>query len=455
MVEKVFEFPRGRAKPLSEAEALDWLLDHIRREGCVEVASITALGKIWLWTQSRSSKAVIRWERAGHIMREQGAGGKIIIRFPGQERQEREQEQAQEGVQERQEAQEQGQEQSIVSAQEHGVHADVPAVPAHVPATLPAVHVPAGVPAPVEGYGVLAWCQWAASVGVLACRWFLGGLFVLLSLALYGASLFLNATFWPGLAPAEDAKAILRVVGVVVETVNFTVPSAVSIASTMMSRAFKRGLWTFWIVTMTTAAVAGASFLRSNLGAAEVSREATIKERARLEAIVNSVAMPVSNDAVVDARNRVETARANRKSDCPRNRSLDIEVCNRAKTALVQADADLKQTNETHDADVRGAEQRHRDDVAKAKAALEALPVISADKNLILAGIMALVPGLEDGTLSTHPIQGEVLEAWANRITVWLWVAIFSFGPCLFLRAGLALLAPARTTPQSRGGLHQ
>jgi hypothetical protein len=397
----------------------------------------------------------------------------VIIRVPVQERQENEQEQAQEGAKERQERHEQGHEQSIVSAQELGVPADVPGgpagVPAHVPATLPVVHapaiVPAGVPAPVEGYGVLAWCQWAASVGVLACRWFLGGLFVLLSIRLYGASLFLNATFWPGLAPTgdADAKAILAAAGVVVETVKYAVPSAVSIASTMMSRAFKRGLWTFWIVTMTTAAVAGASFLRSNLGAAEVSREATIKERTRLEGIINSIATPVPEATVVDARNRVETAKGNRKTDCPRNRSLDIEVCNRAKTALVQADADLKQTNETHDADVRGAEQQHRKDVADAKDALDRLPKISTDKNPILAGIMALVPGLEDGTPSTHPIQGderagdgpqsvahEVPEAWANRITVWLWVAIFSFGPCLLLRAGLALLAPARTASGAR-----
>src|SRR5260370_20556564 len=88
MVEKVFEFPRGRAKSLSEAEALGRLLDQIRREGCVEVASITALGKIWNWTQSRTSKAVTRWERADHIIREQGAGGKIVIRIPGHERHE-------------------------------------------------------------------------------------------------------------------------------------------------------------------------------------------------------------------------------------------------------------------------------------------------------------------------------------------------------------------------------
>ena len=58
MVEKVFEFPGGRAKVLSETEALGRLLDQIRREGCVEVESIAALGRLWNWEQSRTSKAV-------------------------------------------------------------------------------------------------------------------------------------------------------------------------------------------------------------------------------------------------------------------------------------------------------------------------------------------------------------------------------------------------------------
>lgn len=82
MVEKVFEFPKGRAKPLSEAEAFGRLFDQICREGCVEVQSIAALGKAWGWEQSR--------ERADHIIREHGAGGKLVIRFPEHERLEQE-----------------------------------------------------------------------------------------------------------------------------------------------------------------------------------------------------------------------------------------------------------------------------------------------------------------------------------------------------------------------------
>src|SRR5258707_12681032 len=118
MVEKVFEFPRGRAKSLSEAEALGRLPDQIRRDGRVEVESITALGKIWNWTQSRTSKAVTRWERADHIIREQGAGGKLVIRFPGHERHE----QGHEQESERHERQEHGKEHVIDPPQELGVH---------------------------------------------------------------------------------------------------------------------------------------------------------------------------------------------------------------------------------------------------------------------------------------------------------------------------------------------
>jgi sugar phosphate isomerase/epimerase len=127
----------GRA--WSEQEALS----QIRREACVEVASIAALGPNWRWQQSRAAKAVTRWERAGHIIREQGAGGKIVIRVHGHERQE----QGQEGQERVQETQESGQEHVIDPPQGHGVPADVPGVPAGVPAPLPVVHAPAIVPA--------------------------------------------------------------------------------------------------------------------------------------------------------------------------------------------------------------------------------------------------------------------------------------------------------------------
>jgi len=50
---------------LTEQEALNAL----RQAGVIEAASITALGEGWNWERSRTSKAVIRWERAGHIER--------------------------------------------------------------------------------------------------------------------------------------------------------------------------------------------------------------------------------------------------------------------------------------------------------------------------------------------------------------------------------------------------
>jgi hypothetical protein len=64
--------------PLDEAAALDYL----RREGRIEAASITALGKAWGWKRERTSKALIRWEGAGRIEREEGTGGNVIIRIP-------------------------------------------------------------------------------------------------------------------------------------------------------------------------------------------------------------------------------------------------------------------------------------------------------------------------------------------------------------------------------------
>jgi hypothetical protein len=40
--------------------------------GRVEIASIAALGELWGWERSRTSKAIFRWKRAGFIAREEG-----------------------------------------------------------------------------------------------------------------------------------------------------------------------------------------------------------------------------------------------------------------------------------------------------------------------------------------------------------------------------------------------
>jgi hypothetical protein len=66
-------------KPLSADEALD----RLREAGRIEAASIAALGRMWGWKRERTSKALIRWEGAGHIQREEGPDGTVIIRVPG------------------------------------------------------------------------------------------------------------------------------------------------------------------------------------------------------------------------------------------------------------------------------------------------------------------------------------------------------------------------------------
>jgi hypothetical protein len=75
------------------------------------------------------------------------------------------------------------------------------------------------------------------------------------------------------------------------------------------------------------------------------------------------------------------------------------------------------------------AEQRHRQDVANARAELDRLPVISLDPNVVAAGVNAIMP---------------VADAWVDRGVVVLWVLLFCVAPCAFLRLGLAILAPAR-----------
>ncbi len=76
------------------------------------------------------------------------------------------------------------------------------------------------------------------------------------------------------------------------------------------------------------------------------------------------------------------------------------------------------------------AEQQHRKDVADAKAELNRLPVISVDPDIVAAGVTAIIPGVE--------------EASVTRGVIALWVLLFSVAPCALLRLGLTLLAPTR-----------
>jgi hypothetical protein len=185
-----------------------------------------------------------------------------------------------------------------------------------------------------------------------------------------------------------------------------------------------------WGVTLTVGAIAGASFVRNSLGTSEVSRDQIIKERARLQAIIAKPAETISDASLVDARARVETAKATARADCAPVKTKDIDQCNRSRAAVARAQDDLKQANERHGLDVKAAEQRHRLDVADAEAKLAALPATSADRNVVLAGVVAILPFASDGLV--------------NGLVAALWVALFSFGPCTLLRLGLALLVPTR-----------
>jgi len=152
----------------------------------------------------------------------------------------------------------------------------------------------------------------------------------------------------------------------------------------------------------------------------------TNENRTRWEGIVKSVVAPISDDAVKDARGRRDNAKATAKADCAPTKSKDIDQCNRSKVAVGQAEAELSKANATHGDDVRRADQQHRQDVADAQDKLDHLSIISADLDMVAAGVEAIVPG--------------VPEAWVTRGVVVLWVLLFSIGPCAFLRLGLVTI---------------
>ena len=174
-------------------------------------------------------------------------------------------------------------------------------------------------------------------------------------------------------------------------------------------------------------AVAPAGVVKASLGASQVQREQTNRDRARLQGIINSVMTPVP-DGIADAQRRVATATALRKATCAPTRNLDLDECAKAKAEERKAADALASENTKHEADLKAAEQRHRQDVADAKAELERVPVISLDQNVVAAGVNAIM---------------RVADAWVDRGVVALWVLLFSVAPCAFLRLGLALMAPA------------
>jgi hypothetical protein len=264
------------------------------------------------------------------------------------------------------------------------------------------------------------------------CRRTFGGMSVLLSFALYFISTFLNMTFWANLNPDATAKEILAAGGLVAELINYAIPSALSHVPSSQ-RMLRLVLRVVLSVTMIVTAIAGASVVKNSLGASHESRKQTIEARDRLQGIVNSVVAPISDASVVAAREKRDAAKAVAQIDCPKNKSLDVEICNKSRAAWLKAADDFTHANEKHDADVRDAKEQHRKAVADAQVKLDGISVISLDLDMAAAGVEAIVPG--------------VPEAWVTRIVVLLWVLLFSLGPCTLLRSGLEILAPARTTP--------
>ena len=383
-----------RVRPLTAEEALAL----VHETG--SVGSITQLSKLLRWDRSRTSRAVALWERQGEILRKPGPGGAAVII-------------------------------AVIAVK---VRDEPPAHPAAQPAR-PCANPARPCANPAQpcahpAHPILGWLRSAFRHSVTAwCRVLFGIVLGAASIALFGASVFLNAAFWPGLAQSEDAKAVLAVFGVTIEVCNFTIPSAASLIS--MSRSFRRGLWLLLALTMVTAGIAGSSFVRSNLGAAEVSRDQVNKERDRLQGIIRSAAVPISDAAVADARSRVKSVETLRKSACAPTKSLDLDECSKAKAEVLKAEVALATENTKHTAAVAAAEERHRKDVADARSALDRLPMISADKNVVLAGVAAIVPWAS--------------EALVDGLVAGLWVALLLLGPCLLLRLSLMLLVPAST----------
>jgi hypothetical protein len=257
------------------------------------------------------------------------------------------------------------------------------------------------------------------------CQWVFGGMSVALSFVLYAISTFLNMTFWASLNPDMTAKMILATAGFTVEFSNYVIPTVLAFAPSS-KLGLRRVVRAVWCLTMVITAVAGAGVVKSSLGASQESRKQTNENRTRWAGIVKSVVAPISDDAVKDARGRRDNAKATAKADCAPTKSKDIDQCNRSKVAVGQAEAELSKANATHGDDVRRADQQHRQDVADAQDKLDHLSIISADLDMVAAGVEAIVPG--------------VPEAWVTRGVVVLWVLLFSIGPCAFLRLGLVTI---------------
>jgi hypothetical protein len=401
----------------SEADALEI----IRRAGSVE--SVTALVAMLGWERTKTQRWLARRRRYGDIvLKPSGPGGKTVIeaaRTPAQPPTEPDAQQAAQLAQ--------------VTAHPN-ISPDAP--PARVDAHQDA-HPLAFDPVAIRVDRQLA--QPNAQVvsptlvverparHLTAAAWVFGALSVTLSFGLFFLSTILNMSFWAALSPDMTIKEILAVGGLCIEFANLVIPSAISFAPRSYL-GLRLIVCCVLCGTMVATAVASAGVVKASLGASQVQREQTNRDRARLLGIVNSVMAPVP-DGVVDAQRRVATATALRKMTCAPTRNLDLDECAKAKAEERKAADALASENTKHETDLKAAELRHRQDVADAKAELDRLPVISLDQNVVAAGVNAIMP---------------VTDAWVDRGVVVLWVLLFCVAPCAFLRLGLAILAPAR-----------
>jgi hypothetical protein len=404
-------------RPASEADALEI----IRRAGSVE--SVTALVAMLGWERTKTQRWLARRQRDGDIvLKPSGPGGKTMIegaRTPAQPPAESD---AQQGAQ-------------LAQVTAHpNISPDAPParVDAHQIARAPAFHAVAvqvdpqlAKPNAQVVSRTLVVERPARRIG--AAAWIFGALSVALSFSLFSLSTILNMSFWAALNPDITIKQILAAGGLCFEIANFVGPSAISFAPRSYP-GLRRIVCAVLCGTMVATAVASAGVVKASLGASQVQREQTNKDRVRLQGIVNSAVAPVP-DGVADGQRRVATATALRKTTCAPTRMLDLDECAKAKAEERKAADALASENTKREADLKAAEQRHRQDVAGAKAELDRLPVISLDQNVVAAGVNAILP---------------VVDAWVDRGVVVLWVLLFCVAPCAFLRLGLAILAPAR-----------
>jgi hypothetical protein len=239
-------------RPAIEADALEV----IRNPGSIE--SVMALAALLGWERTRTQRALARWQRDGVVvLKPGGPGGRTVIEYMRPSAHLAAGPDAHPKAQRAQVAAHptQGGSRPDVCPCAHPARADTQ--PDEHPAqrtgavqvdTHHAAHLAQPIP---------EWFRWAFRHSVTAwCRVVFGIVLGAASIALFGASVFLNAAFWPGLAQSEDAKAVLAVFGFTVEVCNFTIPSAASLVS--MSPSFRRGLWVLLALTMVTAGIAGS-----------------------------------------------------------------------------------------------------------------------------------------------------------------------------------------------------